>query len=309
MITNVPTAEDFAEHGLMFLNLAWTAVFDLIFEDPESDEETAVGIKELNESYWAAAKRPLSVAHALAQQGAELALKSQVASTSPFLLLSDAPADWPRGCDKTNTPFADFYVVGAQELVRACNAVRESPLPEGLIETFEKFRKQRNALFHTVDERLDFSHEEIVRYILRISELLKPGRWPQIRKAYLEQEPIFKAYAIDDVVNTLCAEMSHVVDMLGRAELLEFFGFNKKQRRYICPRCYWALNRDYDPPYPMTAQLHPNAPSSTGLYCFVCDNIIPIHRRDCREPDCKGNVINMEDDGECLTCFESQGEA
>lgn len=313
MITNVPTAKDFEEHGLMFLNLAWDTIFDLLLEHSDAggwarDSSTGEIDDELSMSYWEAAKRPLSIAHALAQQGAELALKSQIAATSPFLLICAPPSGWPRGCDRENVAFADFHIVDAQELIRACNTVRDSPLADELVTTFNKFRKQRNALFHTVDERLDFSYKEIVQYILRTAQLIAPGQWPQLRKAHLEERPIFKAYAVDDVANCLCQEMEHMIDTLGRIELLEFFGFDKSQRRYICPRCYWACNLDYDPPYPTTAQLRPNTPTSTNLHCFVCGNDITVIRRDCQQPECKGNVINAHDDHECLTCFEAQEE-
>jgi hypothetical protein len=309
MIKNVPTADDFTEHGFMFLNLAWDTIFNLLLDLSEIEDCDSDVDDEQAESYWKAGRKPLSVAHALAQQGAELTLKAQVATVSPFLLVTAPPADWPRGCDKADTSFADFRTADAQDLVRACNAVRGSPLPEQFVTTFDKFRKQRNALFHTVDDRLEFSEKEIVRYILGVAQLMKPGQWPRIRKEYLEETPVYKAYAVDDVTNQLCREMDIMVKISGHADLLEWFGFNKRQRRYICPRCYGNLNWDYDPPYPRTAQLAPNTPKSTNLHCFVCDSDIPVIRRRCQEAECKGNVINATDDCECLTCFEAQGEA
>lgn len=319
MITNVPTSEDFVEHGLMFLNLAWDTVFDLLLEVEDiedwdhffGDEENNEQAEEQKQDYWRAARRPLAIAHALAQQGAELTLKGEIAEESPFLLVCTPPSHWPRECDKADTSFADFHTIDAQDLVRACNAVRNSPLPEKFVGTFHKFRNQRNALFHTVDDRLEFSAKEIIRYILGVAQLIKPGQWPGIRKEHLEEMPIFKAYAIDDVTNRLCREMKIMIGLLGNSELSEWFGFNKKQRCYICPRCYWDLNRDADPTYPRTAQLKPNTPTSTNLHCFVCGNDIPVTRKSCLEleAECKGNVINTADDCECLTCFEAQGEA
>lgn len=41
MIENMPTTDDFAEHGLMFLNLAWDNIIDLF-----------LGLDDLKE-YWA----------------------------------------------------------------------------------------------------------------------------------------------------------------------------------------------------------------------------------------------------------------
>ncbi len=309
MIKNVPTAHDFVEHGLMFLNLAWDTVFGLLLDFKDAEEWSAIVDDEESENYWKAARRPLSIAHALGQQGAELTLKSEIAAVSPFLLVAAPPAGWPQGCETTDTSFADFRTIDAQDLVRACNAVRGSTLPEQFVTTFDKFRKQRNALFHTVDERLEFSEKEIIRYILGVAHLIKPGQWSRIRKEHLQETPVFMVYAGELVANQLCREMDIMIDLLGRAELWEWFKFNKKQRRYICPRCYWDLNHDAAPPYPRTAQLQPNTAESKNLHCFVCDSDIPVIRRSCQEAKCKGNVINGADDCECLTCFEAQTEA
>jgi hypothetical protein len=307
VIANVPTAKDFEEHALMFLNLAWDTIFDLLLEHSDAGQDFP-GDDELSAEYWQAAKRPLSIAHALAQQGAEVALKSQIAATSPFLLICAPPSEWPRGCDKGNAAFADFRIVDAQELVRACNAVRDEVLPGEFVAAFDKFRKQRNALFHTVDERLDFSYEEIVRYVLHTAQLIAPAQWPQLRRTHLQEQPIYKAYAVDSVTNRLCLEMDHTISILGRADLLKWFGFDKNRRRYICPRCYYDCNRDWSPPHPTTAQLHPNTAASTNLHCFVCGSDITVLRRRCQQRDCKGNVINVDDDQECLTCFAAQDE-
>jgi hypothetical protein len=80
VIANVPTAMDFQEHGLMFLNLAWDTIFDLLLEHSDAEAWNRDGEidDELSVDYWQAAKRPLSIAHALAQQGAELAVRRQL---------------------------------------------------------------------------------------------------------------------------------------------------------------------------------------------------------------------------------------
>ncbi len=312
MITNIPTSEDFIDHGLMFLNLAWDSVFDLrlgsqhILDGYKYIALDGINIADQLDNYWEAAKRPLSIAHALAQQGAELVLKSEVAGVSPFLLVSNPPANWPRKNGKVDTAFADFRTIDAQDLVRACNMVRNDPLPKQLVTTFDKFRKQRNALFHTVDDRLEFSEKEIIRYILAVVQLIKPCEWPSLRRDHLEMAPEYEACAIGSVMDRLCHEMRIMVDMLEHSELLEWFRFNKRQRRYICPRCYGELEQNHDRSFPITAQLRPNTPNSTNLHCFVCGYDIPATREKCQKEDCKGNVIHTKDDIECLTCFEAQ---
>jgi len=298
----------------MFLNLAWDTVFGLLLdladaEECNSDEwDTVIYDAEQTDNYWKAAKGPLSIAHALVQQGAELTLKATIASVSPFLLVSVPPSGWPRGCDHEDKSFAEFRTIDAQDLVRACNTVRSSALPEQFVSTFDKFRNQRNALFHTVDNRLEFSVKKIIRYILGIAQLIAPGQWPGIRKEYLEGMPACKVFDEMTIENQLCREMDIMIDLLEKRELIDWFSFNKSNRRYICPCCYECLDHECDPPYPRTAQLKPNNGKSTNLHCFVCDKDMDVTRRACQEEGCKGNVISTTHDLECLTCFELQGE-
>ena len=339
MIENIPTSDDFKEQGIWFLNLAWDAVFDLISDfrefvefsisvldhdykecleycDSDTDSKFVEFCKEasndekyveeVHNRYWEAAKKPLSVAHALSQQGAELILKAKIAEVSPYLLISNPPKEWPKECDKQNTSFADFRTIDAQDLIRAYHAVSQDKLPGDFVNNFNEFRKTRNAVFHTVDDRLEFSEKKIVTYILDIANICVPKQRPQLRQEYLEASPAAQAIYIDSCNNRLCNEMAMMIKLLGQKKLIELFGFDKKQRRYICPSCYWALERDYDPDYLLTAQLAPNKPDSTNVYCFVCGENRTVIRKDCQEDSCKGNVINTEDDIECLTCFEAQ---
>ncbi len=306
MITNVPTHKDFEQHGIMFLNLAWESVFDLLMDFSQAKEWNEILEDDQSDSYWEAARKPLSIAHALAQQGAELILKSKIAAQSPFLLVCAPPGEWPSGCDNDDIAFAEFRTLDAQDLVRAYNTVAATRLPDSFVDRFGKFRRQRNALFHTVDDRLKFSVKEIVGYILEIAQLAAPGKWPALRQAHLEDQPVSQVGA-EIVAYRMLREMEHMIDLMGRAHLIGWFGFNKNQRRYVCPRCLWDSDRGHETRHPRTAQLKPNTAKSKNLFCFVCSNDIPVIRKDCIKAACKGNVINTQDDQECLTCFEAQG--
>lgn len=309
MIKDVPTAINFAEHGLMFLNLAWDTVFDLHSDLEELQQywEDAIG-EDYSDSYWKSAKRPLSIAHALSQQGAELILKAKIAEVSPFLLFSGSPSDWPRGNLDVGISFADFRTIDAQDLIRGCNIVCNSSLPEQFVTMFEKFRKIRNSLFHTVDVRLQFSFKDIVRYILVVAQLIRPGHWPAIRRAHLLEMPKYAGDGVDWVGNQLCSEMDRMINLLEKTDLINIFNFDKKRQRYICTKCYDELNRDGDPAYPKTAQLNPNRPDSKHLYCFVCGGKTKVLRISCEQKKCKGNVISAGD-YQCLTCGEYQENA
>ena len=110
----------------------------------------------------------------------------------------------------------------------------------------------------------------------------------------------------------LACEINLVVDLLKPTEVDKYFNFNKKQRRYICPVCYEeAFSEDFvhtglSDRIPKLAQLKPNRPTSTSVYCIVCNEDSIVAREDC---SCRGNVIKIEEGyeiekgyGRCLTC-------
>ena len=307
MILNPPTKTDFEKQAVVFLNLAWDAVFELLVDYSNIEEWNSFALDvEASKEYWRAAKKPLSIAHALSQQGAELMLKAKIAEVSPYFIIANSPKEWPAKCNQKDVEFADFRTIDAQDLIKVHDTVCQNKLPQAFINTFTEFRKQRNAIFHTVDNRLRFSVEAIISYILDTAALCFPKEWPRLRNEYIENKPTSQAVGIDNVTNQLCHEMNLMIGLLKPKQLSTYFDFNKKQRRYICPSCYWNMNRDYDPDYPMTAQLKPNKPSSTNVFCFVCGENTTVIREDCKEDGCKGNVIHAKDDKECLTCFRPQ---
>jgi hypothetical protein len=104
-------------------------------------------------------------------------LKAKIAEASPFLLISNLPKEWPKECDKIDTAFADFRTIDAQDLIRVYNAVSVVKLSKEFIMNFEEFRKTRNALFHTVDGRLEFSDKIIITYILDIVNICASNQW------------------------------------------------------------------------------------------------------------------------------------
>lgn len=307
MILNIPTKTGFENQAVVFLNLAWDAVFELLVDYSNIEEWSAFALDgEASKEYWCAAKKPLSIAYALSQQGAELMLKAKIAEVSPYFIIANSPREWPGKCSQEDVEFANFRTVDAQDLIKVHDTVCQNKLPEDFINTFTEFRKQRNAILHTVDNRLKFSVEVIISYILDTAALCFPKEWPRLRNEYLENKPTSKAVGTDNVTNQLCHEMNLMIGLLKPKQLSSYFDFNKKQRRYICPSCYWNMNRDYDVDYPMTAQLKPNKPSSINVFCFVCGENTTVIREDCKEDGCKGNVIHAKDGKECLTCFEPQ---
>jgi len=298
LITDVPTSDEFSHAGVAFLNLAWSSVIGLALELADAKEW---GVDdEIDDDYWHAAQRPLATAVTLAQQGTEFLLKSKILETSPFLLLDGSPKDWPKGCNRNDTPFSSFKTIEAQDLIRAYNAVSSSRLSDDFTERFERLRRMRNSVMHTVDPTLRFSAADVIIDVLEISEtLMKPAAWMQLRREFLESEPSSVAHSSDHVEPTMAREGLKLIDLLTPSYLDRYFLFKKRQRRYICPNCQYA-SRDWDLTV-TTAQLRPNKPNSNSLYCFVCRTESAVERRACNQSDCPGNVIDM-DDATCLTC-------
>lgn len=68
MIRDIPTSQDFFESGIELFDFAWDTVAALLTNLSEA-EELGIDPAEVSAEYWAAAKRRLSTALAMTQQG------------------------------------------------------------------------------------------------------------------------------------------------------------------------------------------------------------------------------------------------
>ena len=153
---------------------------------------------------------------------------------------------------------------------------------------------------HTVDRRINLHVGEVIGDILWVYKHLFPeGDWVKTRREFLEKSPLAELHSTDFVESKVIWEFSLITELLPPSQMMSFFGFNKRQRRYICPKCYYA-SEDSEIKS-RTAVLNPNTSESTTLYCFVCDETIIVERTDCPEGDCRGNVLS-EEYGICTTC-------
>lgn len=199
MITSIPTAEDFRSTGIALINLAWESVITVAQNlagapvenwGDENDAETIATWKAALDGYLQSAQQALATAVALAQQGTEFLLKSKIAAVSPFLLISSSPGDWPKGCEKADTPFADFKTIDAQDLPRAHDCVCSPRLSEEFRSKFDQLRRLRNTVMHTVDRRARFTVQDGVLAILEVVEaLVAPQGWVAIRRSHLQSTP------------------------------------------------------------------------------------------------------------------------
>lgn len=301
MITDIPTNSDFEQSGISFLNQAWDVVIQLLSDLDNAQVKVWDDDGSASDEYWMAAQSSLLTALALTQQGTEFLLKSRIVSISPLLLIAGNSNEWPRGCDKNNISFVEFRTIDAQDLIRVHDTFAENRLPETFIERFKILRKLRNNVIHTVNKNMRVTPQQIITEIGKVStDLLPLRRWIDIRSDYLEKAPASVSYSTDDLSFGLAWETSLVIDELQPREAKDLFGFNKRQRSYICLKCVFP-DADF---FPKFAQLEPNTPDSTMVYCFVCNQRYEVSREKCGE-ECKGNVIDKQTKI-CLTCQQEQ---
>jgi hypothetical protein len=303
MITDIPSHDDFRQSGVAFLNLAWTTVIDLYLHTAEASSAMAEE-PELTDNFWAAAQRPLANAAALVQQGIEFLIKARIVEVSPFLLFDGGARDWPRGCATSDTPFSEFRTIDAQDLPKVHDTVYGTRLPEDFVQRVAELRRIRNSIMHTVAKSLRIQPARALVDILEAHHtLIGPGKWIASRRDYIDETPETIAYTDDFNEGRLIQECKLLPTLLSRGEIARYLGMCKPQRWYGCPQCRSA-GGDLELE-PFTAQLRPNEPLSTEIYCFVCDQMLTVVRRQCNLKDCPGNVIDDEND-QCLSCFGYQ---
>lgn len=307
MITDIPTQTDYENTALRLLNLAWENTVTLVVNlDYAKNYDKHNSFPE--KDYWDACQSQLSTAVSLVQQAFEFFLKAKIITVSPYLLISGTSRDWPKGCDKRDIPFAEFYTIDAQDLIRTHNTVSTTVLSPDMKELFESMRKIRNSIMHTVDKRLKLEVKQVVCAILEISAwFVGPCKWIETRREHLRKSPNSIAYEYewsDSETCFLAMEITKVVDILKPVEVSRFFGFNKKHRRYICPLC--SRNCSDADLQPNLAFLVPNTSTSTNLHCYLCSQDFSIIRKQCTKKGCKGNVLADEKyDEKCLTCYST----
>ncbi|HYD88867.1 MAG TPA: hypothetical protein VEA80_15440 [Vitreimonas sp.] len=309
MICDIPTSAEFETAALNLLNLAWSIGIDIA---TELDEAHGFGV-ELNKKetadFWSLAQPALGNGFALVQQAQEMALKGRIAAISPFLLISGAPREWPSGSSKQDTSFARFRTIDAADLIKVLHTVCDlnGRLPTGFEEFFERVRLQRNAIVHAGGIGRQVEVTELLIGVLQTARDLFPAKsWAKRRREYCENDRIAITYSTDHVGYQVLREFGKAHGLLKPAERQTYFG-TTKARLYSCPQCRADADR-IDEEIIALAQLRPNLPTSTQVYCFVCEEETAVERRQCTEEDCLSNVICADPnfENECLLCCCSQ---
>lgn len=299
MINDVPSGADFTKLGLSLLDQAWE-IGTSYLRDLDDARQMKVDTCEAEPEYWKSASVGLGTALAIVQQGAEFLVKGKIAEISPYLLISGSSADWSNRTKKQSNSFGDFYTIDAKDLVNVHDTFASEPLDEEFVREFERLRKKRNGILHTIDRRISVHIEELLLSILLFHHYLVGSHWIDVRTSFLESAPVSQLHSADHVWGAVVWEFSLIAQLLKPKDMKRFFNFNKKQRRYHCPECRmgiddWELDAK-------TAILLPNTPASTNLWCFICRENMKVRRDKCKKRNCPGNVLS-DDYGACLTCL------
>lgn len=312
MIVDIPTSEDFYISGKELLDFAWDTVAELIkdLDDlPACDEE-------VSDAYWRAARRRLTTALSITQQGVEFILKGKIAEVSVFLLIAGDPSKWPSpynkdkdNNNKVDIKFHQFRTLDAQDLIRVHDTVSKTPLSPEFVTSFNLLRDKRNRIMHSIDKNLSVQVTEVIDSILFMHKCLFPSEaWGQIRHQFIFNSPNSEIGGTDYVKNIFCRELSLVFKLLPPAKIKTYFGVNKKEKSYFCPECYLEASHNVDFDYKL-AFLKPKGASSTRIYCPACNSEYEVIIERCKISNCLGTVISKEHNI-CLTCgAESSDEA
>lgn len=308
MITNIPTAADFYISGKELLDFAWDTIADLLTNLDDANEYLDAESEEISMAYWLAAKRRLTTALAITQQGIEFIIKGKIASISPYILIANTPQTWPSPYDKNDLEFSQFRTLDAQDLIKVHDTVAPIPFEAEFINLFNSLREKRNSIIHSIDNNLNIHVIEVVDSLLYMHKILFPNEtWGQVRLDFLQKSPLTQLDGvIDYVTNRVCWEIFLVSKLLPPAKVKSYFGVDKKQRPYFCPKCYRNANHDAGDFEYRLAVLKPKGSESTQVFCPVCNLGYEVVREDCEiesTKECPGNVISYEY-GLCLTCGE-----
>ncbi|MCG7899015.1 MAG: hypothetical protein JAY85_11215 [Candidatus Thiodiazotropha weberae] len=299
MITNKPNQVDFERQSIQYLIQA----LDLIItNDPSSDDIEEHGVNK--EDYWKYHQGILNNSLTLMFLSVENYLKKEICAISPLLLLTGEPKKW--GVSKSNKKYSELFIHSFDDLLVLYQELGLGQITEQTASKLEELRIKRNQITHGVLEGIITPKYVLETFYTLMVHVWGSRIWWDQLKSHVFNEPLFGIYDTDHERASVTFYITFLISYLGKSKTGEMLGVNLKQRNYYCPSCNYWLNHEVDVGDSNFAVLTPNTPTSTSLYCIVCDTVYDVERVKCKEPDCKGNVIGG--DGYCLTCFSEQYE-
>lgn len=336
MITEIPTPDELKKASRDLLRLAWDIVaesihwyddsdviheryvpeYEIILDDGRvekiggpANDYTPAEREAAARQYWQREQPKLSNALILVQQAIELGLKARIAEVSPFLLVVRDAREFPHEGSVEDIPFSKFRTIDAADLLRVHNAVAPHRLGTNVSDFWETLRRQRNVVMHIGWTKAPpISAHELRAHILFANHFLNPDmKWTRVLLEGSDEPDLSFPYSEDVESMTYGATLQDIGGLVGElppSMVRQYFGFDRRARSYDCPKCAYKA-RQADVRFPALAQLRPpRTPGATSLYCFVCDETMPVRRERCRNTGCRSNVLSDVDGswGQCLVC-------
>lgn len=302
MITEIPSADDFRLRADGLLHMALSIAMQLY--TGQSVKHGAPEPEEVDRTeYWDKCRPALANALTLIQQAHELYLKARIAAVSPFLLIAREPQQWPKEGTLRDIRFSEFLTLGAAELPRIHDMVCADRLDDPTRELLRRVREQRNVFVHQGEAQPSTSTDIFLLALETHRWVYPDSGWFVARDGFLANDETSALFSADHVTAVLHGEFAVLREALTPSQFKLHIGGLKKGRWYRCPHC-WD-NAEFDPEE--TAQLRPNSPTSSAVFCVVCEVGTKVERRACLDPACPSNVhVHPDDDsgwgGTCLVC-------
>ncbi len=303
MITNLPTYDDFEIVAKECFIQAFNLLFK-VFDNYEEYNDEVIHDEVKLEELWKYNNGTLRTSIILLHQGIETYLKGVVVRTSPFLLVEQKASDWPTLPKSLDKDYDTLFTIAGENLLHTFCAVTEIVVTTEMISFIESVRQKRNKAIHGAS-KLTTTAKDLLQDILQAyTYFFGKDKWFIDLKDFNYQNPLFGYFdwEYEDLMSY--KYLDFVESILGIKQLNKYISFNTNGRRYFCPSCKNEIDHKYGDLKSKWAFLNPNSPSSTLIHCINCNKENTVIREECKEEDCKGNVIDEDDI--CLTCYEYQ---
>jgi len=309
MIIDIPTKQEFFDAAETLIHGAWASLVDLVAGGDELalafDTEPELSTNKLQE-YWRLARPTLISSLSLVQQAVEFYLKAEIASVSPYLLISGDVRRWPKQYEENDTRFPDFRGVDAQDLPRLYNTVTSKRLTADVSMWFHDLRNRRNRIIHTVDSQFAITPAQLAETVLRAHEYLVGERqWLRSTRWYLDTTPTHGVKLGSDAEHEayirlkLHQEVASIVPILPHEAAVRYYGFDEELEAGSCPACTEVFEGDKFFDSRWTDGFLPTLQSLPGpsrrSACLVCGSAFWF----C--PECDAYSVETTN-GECLAC-------
>lgn len=245
---NIPTHHDLHLDGYALLYTSWEQMIDylniILFDNNYGGNEAEKKIVFYENLYVLdknpIMKRKLATSFVLAQQGAELLLKSKICSVSPMLLLSKSSLkNYESSSSSESLSFSDLTTINAGDLIKTYNKNCSEELPNSLTLKFNEFRKHRNSFSHFLATPSIGMVRNLMEYILLLNDVFGGGvnflHKRKLNSVYLDH--IIPEFFEFDLVLNLQSEFNLAIRFLDEQKVKRFFGINIDKELIFCETC------------------------------------------------------------------------